>query len=174
MNTKYIKFCSEILEDDNKIINTADKIIGKFLTSKEEIEEFFNFLSLLDEKILENTHAEKYYQAFKEMLIGPNWKNSYNPSDMRQLDILSKTNYCDIIKNIIKFIVVLDMNPGLENQFLEAILFYVDEISKMDIACFNLFFIYSQKDDIPKTIINFIKSVNSQNHDSLTINKKIN
>ena len=66
------------------------------------------------------------------------------------------------------------MNPGLENQFFEAILFYVDEISKLDITCFNLFFSYSEKDDIPKTIINFIKSLNSQNHDSLTINKKIN
>ena len=72
MNTKYIKLCSEVLDNDNKIINIANKIIGKFLTSKEEIEEFFNFLSLLDEKISENTHAEKYYQAFKEMLIGPN------------------------------------------------------------------------------------------------------
>ena len=167
MNTKYKKLCSEVLEDDNKIINTADKIIGKFLTSKEEIEEFFNFLSLLDTKISENTYAENYYKAFKEMLIGTKWKKSYNPSNMRQLDIFSKTKYCDIIKNIIKFIVVLDMNPGLENQFFEAILFYVDEISKCDITCFNLFFIYSNKDDIQKTVINFIKSLNSQNHDSL-------
>ena len=167
MNAKYIKFCSEILEDDNKIINTANKIIGKFLTSNEEIEEFFNFLSFLDEKISENTHTKKYYQAFKEMLIGPSWKNSYQPSNIKQLDIFSKTNYCYIIKNIIKFIVVFDMHPGLENQFFEAILFYVDEISKCDIKCFNLFFIYSKKEDIPKTIINFIKSLNSQFHDSL-------
>ena len=167
MNTKYKKLCSEVLKDDNKIINTADKIIGKFLTSKEEIEEFFNFLSLLDTKISENTYAENYYKAFKEMLIGTKWKNSYNPSNIRQLDIFSKTKYCDIIKNIIKFIVVLDMNPGLEKQFFEAILFYVDEISNYDITCFNLFFIYSKKDDIQKTVINFIKSLNSQNHDSL-------
>ena len=74
---------------------------------------------------MKNIYVKNYYKAFKDLLIGPNWNNSYGPSNVKSLDIFSKTRYCYIIKNIIKFIVTLEINSALENHFFEAIFYYV-------------------------------------------------
>jgi len=63
--------------------------------------------------------------------------------------------------------VVLEYDEELENNFFEAILYYVYNISQTDISCYNLFYIYYNKDDLRATVSKFIKSLNEKNHDLL-------
>lgn len=62
---------------------------------------------------------------------------------------------------------VLEYDEELENNFFEAILYYVYNISQTDISCYNLFYIYYNKDDLRATVSKFIKSLNEKNHDLL-------
>ena len=169
MYTKYSLLCLELLkiEMDNNILNTADKVIGKLLESEDEKKEFFNFLSLLDKKISEKKFVAPYYEAFKSTLTGPIWNYKYTPKNFQKLDIFSKSKFKDIIIKILRFIVVLEHEPEIENNFFEAMLYYVYIISETDISCYNLFYLYKDEIDLRTTISKFIKSINSANHDSL-------
>ena len=169
MHTKYSLLCLELLkiEMDNNILNTADKVIGKLLESEDEKKEFFNFLSLLDKKISEKKFVAPYYEAFKSTLTGPIWNYKYTPKNFQKLDIFSKSKFKDIIIKILRFIVVLEHEPEIENNFFEAMLYYVYKISETDISCYNLFYLYKDENDLRTTISKFIKSINSANHDSL-------
>ena len=169
MHTKYSFLCLELLkiEMDNNILNTADKVIGKLLESEDEKKEFFNFLSLLDKKISEKKFVAPYYEAFKSTLTGPIWNYKYTPKNFQKLDIFSKSKFKDIIIKILRFIVVLEHEPEIENNFFEAMLYYVYKISETDISCYNLFYLYKDEKDLRTTISKFIKSINSANHDSL-------
>lgn len=169
MHTKYSFLCLELLkiEMDNNILNTADKVIGKLLESEDEKKEFFNFLSLLDKKISEKKFVAPYYEAFKSTLTGPIWNYKYTPKNFQKLDIFSKSKFKDIIIKILRFIVVLEHEPEIENNFFEAMLYYVYKISETDISCYNLFYLYKDENDLRTTISKFIKSINSANHDSL-------
>ena len=170
MYTKYSLLCLELLkiEMDNNILNTADKVIGKLLESEDEKKEFFNFLSLLDKKISEKKFVAPYYEAFKSTLTGPIWNYKYTPKNFQKLDIFSKSKFKDIIIKILRFIVVLEHEPEIENNFFEAMLYYVYIISETDISCYNLFYLYKDENDLRTTISKFIKSINSANHDSLS------
>ena len=170
MHTKYSFLCLELLkiEMDNNILNTADKVIGKLLESEDEKKEFFNFLSLLDKKISEKKFVAPYYEAFKSTLTGPIWNYKYTPKNFQKLDVFSKSKFKDIIIKILRFIVVLEHEPEIENNFFEAMLYYVYKISETDISCYNLFYLYKDENDLRTTISKFIKSINSANHDSLS------
>ena len=167
MNRLYLELCHKVIDDDNKIINLADKLIGQFLTKKEEITEFFDFLSLLNEKIAENTFVKCYYESFKAMLLGPNWKDSNTPEDFDALDLFSKDSSSEIMKNILRFIVLYEMDKGLKYQFIEAVLFYVSKISEEKIECHKSFFIYSDKNNLEKSVADFIKSFNKELLDTM-------
>ena len=165
MNKKYAELCSKVLENDNKIINVANKVIGEFILLGDEIKNFFEFLSLLNEKISKNTFVSCYYQAFKEMLLGKEWKSSYTPENLNKFDINLPKPTREIAKSILKFIVMLELSEELENNFFEAVLFYVTLLD--DITYGTVFYLCSNPKDPKKTTINFIKILNNQLHDSL-------
>ena len=169
MQIKYSGLCDKVLlfDADNKILNSADKVIGKILKSEIEKKEFFELLSLLDIKISEKNFVSPYYEAFKSILTGPNWSPNYSPKNMGNLDIFSKSKFKDIIMKILGFIVVLEHDENLLNNFFEAVLYYVYNISKTDISCLTLFTIYKRNNDLSTIVSKFIKSINTQNHDSL-------
>ena len=169
INKKYIKLCSDILQidNDNTILNSANKVIGKELKLQDEKKEFFNLISLLNKKIAENKFVKSYYEAFKILLTGPNWKSEYTYKNFKSLNVFSTSNFKNIIVQILQFILVLEYNKELENCFFEATLYYVFEISRTDIGCYNLFYTYQNKNDLRKTVSKFIKSLNAQNHESL-------
>ena len=169
MQIKYSGLCDKVLlfDADNKILNSADKVIGKILKSEIEKKEFFELLSLLDIKISEKNFVSPYYEAFKSILTGPNWSPNYTPKNMGNLDIFSKSKFKDIIIIILRFIVVLEHDENLLNNFFEAVLYYVYNISKTDISCLTLFTIYKRNNDLSTIVSKFIKSINTQNHDSL-------
>ena len=169
MQIKYSGLCDKVLlfDADNKILNSADKVIGKILKSEIEKKEFFELLSLLDIKISEKNFVSPYYEAFKSILTGPNWSPNYSPKNMGNLDIFSKSKFKDIIIIILRFIVVLEHDENLLNNFFEAVLYYVYSISKTDISCLTLFTIYKRNNDLSTIVSKFIKSINTQNHDSL-------
>ena len=169
MNVYYTNLCQKILDidNDNNIIITADKVIGKFLKSQDEIKEVFNLLSLLDKKISEKKFVAPYYEAFKCLLTGPNWNSKFTPKNFKCFDAFSNNKFKEIIVKILKNIVVLEYDEELENNFFEATLYYVYKISQTDISCYNLFYIYYNKDDLRATVSKFIKSLNEKNHDLL-------
>ena len=169
MNVYYTNLCQKILDidNDNNIIVTADKVIGKFLKLQDEIEEVFNLLSLLDKKISEEKFVAPYYEAFKYLLTGPNWNSKLTPKNFKCFDAFSNTKFKEIIVKILKYIVVLEYDEELENNFFEATLYYVYKISQTDISCYNLFYFYCNKDDLRATVSKFIKSLNEENHDLL-------
>ena len=169
MQIKYSGLCDKVLlfDADNKILNSADKVIGKILKSEIEKKEFFELLSLLDIKISEKNFVSPYYEAFKSILTGPKWSPNYSPKNMGNLDIFSKSKFKDIIMKILGFIVVLEHDENLLNNFFEAVLYYVYNISKTDISCLTLFTIYKRNNDLSTIVSKFIKSINTQNHDSL-------
>ena len=169
MQIKYSGLCDKVLlfDADNKILNSADKVIGKILKSEIEKKEFFELLSLLDIKISEKNFVSPYYEAFKSILTGPNWSPNYSPKNMGNLDIFSKSKFKDIIMKILGFIVVLEHDENLLNNFFEVVLYYVYSISKTDISCLTLFTIYKRNNDLSTIVSKFIKSINTQNHDSL-------
>ena len=162
INGLYMELFSEVIDQDNKIVNLANKLIGQFLIKKEEIIEFFNFLSLLNEKISENNFVKCYYEAYKAMLLGPDWKDSNTSEDFDALDLFSNDPSSEIMKNILKFIVLLEMDKELKYHFFEAVLFYVSVISKDDNECYNYFYLYANKDNIEKTVADFIRSFNKK------------
>lgn len=134
---------------------------------EDEKKEFFNLISLLGEKIAENTFVSSYYQALKDILIGPKWNNSFIPKNIKSLDIFSKFEKKDVFLTILKFILVLELDQNLEYNFYQAMLYLVYFISKSDISCFNLFYVYLKIKDLRITTIKFIKSLNNQFHSSI-------
>ena len=169
MQNSYIELCSKILEidNDNAILNSANKVIGKELKLTDEKKEFFSLISLLNKKISEKKFVECYYKAFKNLLTGPNWRSEYTHKTFKLLNIFFNNKFKNIINQILKFILVLEYDKELENYFIEAILSYVYEISKIDTGCYNLFYLYQNKNDLRKTVTKFIESLNIQNHASL-------
>ena len=77
MQTLYSGLCSKILKIDNEnpILNSANKVIGKILETQDEIKEFFNLISLLNHKIAEKKFVGSYYEAFKKVLTGSKWNS---------------------------------------------------------------------------------------------------
>ena len=124
MQNSYIELCSKILEidNDNAILNSANKVIGKELKLTDEKKEFFILISLLNKKISEKKFVECYYEAFKNLLTGPNWRSEYTHKTFKLLNIFFNNKFKNIIDQILKFILVLEYDKELENYFIEAIL----------------------------------------------------
>ena len=165
MNQKYAELCSLVLEKDNKIINIANKVIGEYALSNDEIKNLFEFLALLNEKISKKTFASCYYQAFKEMILGKDWKDSNTPENLYKFNVALPKPTKVIAMNILKFIVVLESDKDYENPFFEAVLFY---ITCLDNNTYNtVFYLCKNPKDIRKTTISFIKILNNHLHESL-------
>lgn len=164
INSKYMELCNKILDKDDLMINISENIIGKFLESKEELDEFFRLLQLLDKKINENTFVKCYYQYFKDILTGPEFGNleKYKKIDLFSRDETSSS----AIKGILKCILTLENDEELENYFYQAVLFFASKIKGLD----NYFALYSKKNDVKKTVIDFILSLNGKFHEKLTTN----
>lgn len=167
MNSKYLKFYYEYIGDDNPIMNIANKVIGKFLESKDEIKEFFSLLNLIDLKISNNMHTKSYYESYKKILVGPNWNASLTAAHMQSCNLFFKNENVDIIKDILRCIILLEVRDKLENNFFEAVLYYVSAISRNDISCYNSFYLYHDKKDMRKNVNYFILSLNNKFLDSL-------
>ena len=149
------------------MIISAEKVLGKLLILEDEIAEFFNLLSLLNEKISKNIFVSCYYKAFKDILTGIKWNPSLKPENCKVLDIFSKYEKKDVFITILKFIVALEFDENLENYFIQAMFYLVYYISKSDNYCYSLFFLYLNINDLRTTTINCIKSLNNQFHDSI-------
>ena len=172
MNSKYLKLYYEYIGDNNPIMNIAHKVIGKFLESKNEIKEFFSLLNLIDLKISNNKHTKSYYESYKKILVGPNWNPSLTVAHMKSCNLFFKNKNVDIIKDILRCIILLEVRDKLENNFFEAVLYYISAISSYDISCYNSFYLYHDKKDMRKNVNYFILSLNDKFFESL-IPKKL-
>ena len=167
IHARYAGLCSRVLDKDDKLITSAKKVIGKVLLLEDEKKAFFDLLSLLDTKISEDKFVSCYYKAFKDILIGAKWKDSFTPKDFKKLDIFSSYKNKDVFITILKFIIMLEHDQDLEYNFIQAMFYLVYSISKFDEFYYNLFYLYLDIDDLRATTIKFIKSLNNQFHDSL-------
>ena len=172
IHARYAGLCSKLLDKDNKLIISAEKVLGKRLVLEEEKAEFFNLLSLLNEKISKDIFVSCYYEAFKDILTGVKWNPSLKPNNFKVLDIFSKYKKKEVFITILKFIVALEFDEVLENYFIQAMFYLVYSINKSDNSCYNLFYLYFDINDLRTTTIKFIKSLNNQFHDSILSNKK--
>ena len=134
---------------------------------EDEKKEFFNLLSLLDKKISENIFVSCYYEIFKDDLIGTKWKCSFVSKNIKGLDIFSNYKKKDVFVTILKFIVVFEQDQDLEYNFFQSMFYLVYSIRNLDESCYKLFYLYLDINDLRTTTIKFIKSLNSQFHDSL-------
>ena len=57
---------------------------------------------------------------------------------------------------------------------MQGMIYLLYSISKLDETCYNLFYLYLDINDLRTTTIKFIKSLNTQFHDSLFLSKAIN
>lgn len=165
MNKKYGDLCSKILDKDNIIINAANKVIGLVIFSADEIQNLFYFLDLINEKISNNTFVSCYYQAFKDMLLGTEWKASNARENLFKFNLSLKDEVKLCAKAIFKFIVMLELDKELENHFFEAVLFYITQLE--DNIYNTVFYLCLDPNDVKKTTINVIKILNNQLHESL-------
>ena len=158
MNKKYLNLYNKVGGDDNQIMKIANNVVGNESSSKEGIEEFLKLIKLLDSKISENKYFRSYYESYKKILVGPKWNES---TKIKYYNVFFKNKFSVIIKNILRCIILLEENEGLENHFFEAVLYYVSEISAIDSSCYSYFYLYQDKKDIKKTVNNFILSLNN-------------
>lgn len=165
--SSYERLCLKVLDKDDKLINSAKKVIGKALVLENEKKEFFQLLSLLNKKISEDNFVSCYYKAFKDVLTGPKWKSSFTPKDFKVLDVFSKYNKKDVFVTILKFILVLEQDQDLEYNFIQAMFYLVYSISIMDNYCYSFFYLYLDIKELRAITIKFIKSLNNKFHDSI-------
>ena len=153
---KYFIESSQLLKKiipSDDIIFLNEQIIGK----NEVPSNYSNLIMLLENKIKENTFAKDYYIAYKNALTGKNY-------------VLTNGAKCDypdcspaiaeMLKNILKFICLLDRDSLLLNSFFGAILYYAITLSESDKEYVNLFFINFKITDIKACVIYLIQSSN--------------
>ena len=111
-----LKSIKKIIPPDD-IINLNDAIIGK-----DEIDPNYPYLIMkLDNKIKDRTFAKDYYAAYRNALTG----KSYLESNKQKLDYpFCSKEISEMLKNILSFICLLDLDPLLLNSFYAAILYY--------------------------------------------------
>lgn len=145
------KALKKIIPTDD-IINLNDAIIGK-----DEIDPNYPYLIMkLDNKIKDGTFAKDYYTAYRNALTG----KSYLESNKQKLDYPDCSNeISEMLKNILSFICLLDLDPLLLNSFYAAILYYTVTISKSDKVYTALFYSNFNNSDIKKCIIYLIQSI---------------
>ena len=160
LNKTYQNVANLIL--DNKIINLCQELIGISFETNEKKQDFLKLIDLLSNNINKNTIAKDYYDSFRQCLIGPHWKSGLKPQNFEKMDLFSKSELIsNILKDIIKFITLLDIYNDLEIHFWGATLYFASQIQ--DLEFYSSFYLYVNEDNLKMTIINFIKYLNKEN-----------
>jgi len=103
-----------------------DNIIGK---KEVDINDYKNFINKLDNKIDQKTFGKEYYMACKKANTRKNYEESHGEKcDFPDCD----EKIAKVIKNILKFIYLLDRDSMLLNSFHAAILYYTITINDID------------------------------------------
>ena len=168
-----LKYVAKSLDDE--IIRISESTIGQLLNKEDEIKQFFKLLQLLDGKIARHNLASDYYISIKSALTGPDWKYSSNPQNYKFIiDLFSNYNVTSsIMKDIIKFVVLLEIDKEIEYLFFEAVLYCEYILSESDKTLDNYFVLLADENNVPNTICNFIKILNLDFRDKLINLKKI-
>ena len=127
-NINFIKSI-ELLEKISpfeEFITMNDNIIGK---KEVDINDYKNFINKLDNKIDQKTFGKEYYMAYKKANTRKNYEESHGEKcDFPDCD----EKIAKVIKNILKFIYLLDRDSMLLNSFHAAILYYTITINDID------------------------------------------
>ena len=157
-------------EKYNQLFINASKILKKTLPFKDPIfiidrvlsetlphSEYLDFISLLNEKINQQTFAQIYYNHYKNAITGI----KYVISDGKEFDYPKYSKeISDILKNILAFIYLLDKDPLLLNCFFASVLYYAFDVAKTDKRYSN-FYKKLKPSEIDKSVGFFINSLNS-------------
>ena len=157
-------------EKYNQLFINASKILKKTLPFKDPIfindrvlsetlphSEYLDFISLLNEKINQQTFAKIYYNHYKNAITGI----KYVISDGKEFDYPKYSKeISDILKNILAFIYLLDYDPLLLNCFFASVLYYAFDVAKTDKRYSN-FYAKLKPSEIDKSVGVFINSLNS-------------
>ena len=157
-------------EKYNQLFINASKILKKTLPFKDPIfiidrvlsetlphSEYLDFISLLNEKINQQTFAKIYYNHYKNAITGI----KYVISDGKEFDYPKYSKeISDILKNILAFIYLLDKDPLLLNCFFASVLYYAFDVAKTDKRYSN-FYKKLKPSEIDKSVGFFINSLNS-------------
>ena len=157
-------------EKYNQLFINASKILKKTLPFKDPIfiidrvlsetlphSEYLDFISLLNEKINQQTFAKIYYNHYKNAITGI----KYVITDGKEFDYPKYSKeISDILKNILAFIYLLDKDPLLLNCFFASVLYYAFDVSKTDKRYSN-FYEKLKPSEIDKSVGFFINSLNS-------------
>jgi hypothetical protein len=157
-------------EKYNQLFINASKILKKTLPFKDPIfiidrvlsetlphSEYLDFISLLNEKINQQTFAKIYYNHYKNAITGI----KYVISDGKEFDYPKYSKeISDILKNILAFIYLLDKDPLLLNCFFASVLYYAFDVAKTDKRYSN-FYAKLKPSEIDKSVGFFINSLNS-------------
>ena len=104
---------------------------------------------------------------FKDILIGLHFGNQ---EKYGSIDLFSgNKNSSNAVKSILKCIITFENDEELENYFYQTVLFYGSQIKGLD----KYFALYYKKDDVKKTVINFILSLNEEFHEKIIKNSFI-
>ena len=157
-------------EKYNQLFINASKILKKTLPFKDPIfiidrvlsetlphSEYLDFISLLNEKINQQTFAQIYYNHYKNAITGI----KYVITDGKEFDYPKYSKeISDILKNILAFIYLLDKDPLLLNCFFASVLYYAFDVAKTDKRYSN-FYKKLKPSEIDKSVGFFINSLNS-------------
>ena len=157
-------------EKYNQLFINASKILKKTLAFKDPIfiidrvlsetlphSEYLDFISLLNEKINQQTFAKIYYNHYKNAITGI----KYVITDGKEFDYPKYSKeISDILKNILAFIYLLDKDPLLLNCFFASVLYYAFDVAKTDKRYSN-FYAKLKPSEIDKSVGFFINSLNS-------------
>ena len=157
-------------EKYNQLFINASKILKKTLPFKDPIfiidrvlsetlphSEYLDFISLLNEKINQQTFAKIYYNHYKNAITGI----KYVYTDGKEFDYPKYSKeISDILKNILAFIYLLDKDPLLLNCFFASVLYYAFDVAKTDKRYSN-FYEKLKPSEIDKSVGFFINSLNS-------------
>ena len=157
-------------EKYNQLFINASKILKKTLPFKDPIfiidrvlsetlphSEYLDFISLLNEKINQQTFAKIYYNHYKNAITGI----KYVITDGKEFDYPKYSKeISEILKNILAFIYLLDKDPLLLNCFFASVLYYAFDVAKTDKRYSN-FYEKLKPSEIDKSVGFFINSLNS-------------
>ena len=137
-----------------ELITLNDSIIGK----NEIDENYKNLIMLLEKKIKEETFAKDYYIAYRNSLVG----KIYTETNGEKCDYPDcNEEIAEILKNILKFIYLLDTDSMLLNSFFAAILYYVVVIDRNDNTYSKLYLSKFKDSNLKECVIYVIQSLNS-------------
>ena len=133
-------------------------VLSEQIPGKEEIDNNYGLLiSMLNNKINNNTFAKDFYMAYRNSLVGIN----YLISGGKKCDFPVCTNLvANILNTMLKCIYLLDEDSSLLNGFYCAILFHASTLCQIDMKYAPLYSIKFNADNIKDTVIYLIQSIN--------------